>query len=258
MLNSELIKNDLIVKWRKDKTEALLFGTRRRLNMLHGKLALKFGLFEINSTNKYKYLGSVIDKSLALSEKFNCSCKKASSRLCSLNALRLNLDDKSSTLIDTTIVTPLLMFNSIINLNLTVAQINQQTSLDNWAKRLRNNLKITSLHDSIRKHTCKIVKKVITGNIYSNLKGYFEVSNHSKQTRKADFLLKVPRIKLETARSSFSYMGVKFYNNFPLNLCKVESYKEFERQLKLHCFESNTNFWMNESFHDTNDVCVLP
>ena len=99
--------------------------------MLHGKLALKFGLFEINFTNKYKYLGSVIDKSLALSEKFNCSCKKASSRLCSLNALRLNLDDKSSTLIDTTIVTPLLMFNSIINLNLTVAQINQQTSLDN-------------------------------------------------------------------------------------------------------------------------------
>ena len=98
------------------------------------------------------------------------------------------------------------------------------------------------MHDSIRKHACKIVKKVITGDICSNLKGYFEVNNHSKQTRNANFLLKVPRIKLETARSSFCYMGVKFYNNFPLNLCKVESYKEFERQLKLHCFESNTNF----------------
>ena len=68
VLNSELenkfryfIKNDLIVNLKEGKTEALLFGTRRKLNMLHGKLALKFGPFEINSTNSYKYLGLVID-----------------------------------------------------------------------------------------------------------------------------------------------------------------------------------------------------
>ena len=84
VLNSELenifryfIRNDLIVNLRTGKTEALLFGTRRKLNMIHGKLALKFGPFEIHSTNSYKYLGSVIDKS----ENFNRSYKKASSRL---------------------------------------------------------------------------------------------------------------------------------------------------------------------------------
>ena len=143
VLNSELenifryfIKNDLIVNLRKGKTEALLFGTRRRLNMLHGKLALKFGPFEINSTNSYKYLGSVIDESLTLSENFNRNHKKASSRLRLLNALRPNLDDKTSTLIYTTMVTHLLMFNSIINLNLTVTQINRLTSLGNRAKRI--------------------------------------------------------------------------------------------------------------------------
>ena len=45
VLNSELenifryfIKNDLIVNLRKGKTEALLFGTSRTLNMLHSKL----------------------------------------------------------------------------------------------------------------------------------------------------------------------------------------------------------------------------
>ena len=88
VLNSELenifryfIKNHLIVNLRKGKTEALLFSTRRRLNMLHGKLALKFSPFEINSTNNYKYLGSVIDESLILSGNFNHSYKKASSRL---------------------------------------------------------------------------------------------------------------------------------------------------------------------------------
>ena len=197
--------------------------------MLHGKLALKFGPFEINSTNSYKYLGSVIDESLTLSENFNRSYKKASSRLRLLNALRPNLDDKTSNLIYTTMVTPLLIFNSIINLNLTVTQINRLTSLDSRAKRITNNTKITPLRDSVCTHACKIVKKVITGDICSNLKGYFEVNNHSKQTRNANFLLKVPRIKLETVRSTFYYMGVKFYNDLPLNLRKVESYKEFER-----------------------------
>ena len=114
------------------------------------------------------------------------------------------------------------------------------------------------MHDSICKHACKIVKKVTTGDICSNLKDYFELNNHSKQTRNANFLLKVPRIKLETARSSFYYMDVKFYKDFPSNFRKVESYKEFERQLKLHCLESKANSWMNEPFYYTNDVRVMP
>ena len=92
----------MIVNLRKGKTEALLFGTRRRLNMLHGKLALKCGPFEINSTNSYKYLGSVINESITLSENFN-------RRIRLLNALRPNLDDKTSTLIYTAMVRPVLM-----------------------------------------------------------------------------------------------------------------------------------------------------
>ena len=122
-----------------------------------------------------------------------------------LRKKRPNLDVKTSTLIYTTMVTPLLMFNRIINLIFTVTQINWLTSLDNWVKRITNKIKITPLHDS-----CKIVKKVIADDIRSNLKGYFEVKNHSKPTRGANFRLKVPRIKLETARSSFYYMGANF------------------------------------------------
>ena len=109
-------------------------------------------------------------------------------------------------------VTPLLMFNSIINLNLTAIQINRLTSLDNRAKRIISNIKITPFHDSIREHAYKTVKKVITDDTCSNLKGYFEVSNHSKETRNANSLLKVPRIKLETVRISYYYMG--FTTNF--------------------------------------------
>ena len=56
----------LVYGWAKLENMFLLFGTRRRVNMLHGKLALKFGPFEINSTDNYKYLESVINQSLNL------------------------------------------------------------------------------------------------------------------------------------------------------------------------------------------------
>ena len=70
VLNSELenifrylIKNDLIVNLHKGKAW-------RRPNMLHGKLALKFGPFKINSTNNYEHLGSVIDEKSYFKWKF--------------------------------------------------------------------------------------------------------------------------------------------------------------------------------------------
>ena len=57
VLNSELenifkcfVKIDLMVNLTKGKTEAMLFGTRSRLNLLHAK----FGPFEVNSTSTYK------------------------------------------------------------------------------------------------------------------------------------------------------------------------------------------------------------
>ena len=116
-------KNDLIVNIRKGKQKHCYSAPEEVLNMLYGKLALKFGPFEINSNDNYKHLGSVIDESLTLSKNFNHSYKKASSRPRLLNALRPNVDDKTNTLIYTTMVTPLLMFNSIINLNLTVTML---------------------------------------------------------------------------------------------------------------------------------------
>ena len=58
-------------------------------------------------------------------------------------------------------------------------------------------------------------------------------------TRVAERLKTQDRRKLG---NSFYYMGVKFFSDLPLNLRKIESYKEFERQLKLHCLESKANF----------------
>ena len=53
----------------------------------------------INNTNNYKYLASVIDSKLHLTEKFNKQYRKASGRLRLLNALRPQIDDQTATTI---------------------------------------------------------------------------------------------------------------------------------------------------------------
>ena len=41
-----------------------------------------------------------------------------------------------------------------------------------------------------------------------------------RELEKNGLVLKVPKIKLETSRSSFDFGGVKIFNNLPLNLRK--------------------------------------
>jgi len=66
--------------------------------------------------------------------------------------------------------------------------------------------------------------------------GYFEKNVHSKKTRNASNLLKLPKIKLEVARGSFFYMGAKLYNELPLDTRKSCSFNDFKRKIKSNIF----------------------
>ena len=63
---------------------------------------------------------------------------------------------------------------------------------------------------------------------------FFTLQEHERQTRNNNYTLKLPRIKTEYARKSFMFMGTKVYNELPLELRKIENYKEFENQFKEH------------------------
>ena len=85
-----------------------------------------------------------------------------------------------------------------------------------------------------RLRACKLVRKCLERETCEQLQNYFTLQEHERQTRNNNYTLKLPRIKTEYARKSFMLMGAKVYNELPLELRKIENYKEFENQLKEH------------------------
>ena len=226
--------NDLVLNTNKGKTEVMLFGTQRRLSK-HSDLDLYLGFSKINNTNTYKYLGTTLDKSLSLKNNFEKIYKKISSRLRLMSSFRANIDQKSAQLTYNVMISPLFTFNCIVHLNFTNTQIKKITSLDERAHRLiygTENIPISSLRNSSLRHACGLVRKCLDKNICSNFHNYFHLNDHQLNTRNSRYMLKIPKIKLETARSSFYFMGAVIYNKLPLNIRKIEDYNEFQKNLK--------------------------
>jgi len=221
-----------VINLKKGKTETILFGTTPKLKKAEN-LKLTYNGVGINVTTEYKYLGSIVDSKLSLNKNFNSVYKKASARLRLLSALRFQMDDLTTSRVYDTMVTPLITFNSIINLNLNLTQQSKLTSLDNRARAITNNAQLPSVRSKILRNACCIVRKSLDGNICSNFVNYFGKLNHTKSTRNNGNLLKLPRIKLELARNGFFYMGASIYNNLPLDVRQESSYMNFKKKLKV-------------------------
>ena len=68
-------ENKLILNAKKGKIEVMLFGTSKRLSKLTVNLNICYSRESLNQTNRYKYLGTLLDSSL--NDNFNVSYKKA-------------------------------------------------------------------------------------------------------------------------------------------------------------------------------------
>ena len=169
---------------------------------------------------------------MSLNDNFNRVYKKASARIRLLSSLRTNLDSKTASLVYKTMITPLILFNSIIKLNFTQTQLNKLTSLDNRAKFITKDCNIPSTINLVKRNACNIVHKSIYGLAYWNFHNYFEKLNHGKNTRNNKSLLRLPKIKLEVGRSSFSYMGARLFNDLPLNIRKLDTHQQFKREIR--------------------------
>ena len=234
-INSYFIENDLVINLKKGKTESMLFGTAPKLKAIPDDMHLKYEFTEINKTTNYKYLGSVIDPKLSLNENFDRSCKKASSRLRLLKALRTNIDNNTAATIYNVMITPLIMFNSTIKLNFSNTQLNRLSSLDNRATQI-SKIAIPSTRDLIVRNACKMVYKCIQKESCYNLHNYFQILSHEKFTRNNAYIVQLPKVKLETAKSGFYFMGAKLYNSLPLDIRKSNSFYEFNTKIKGHTF----------------------
>ena len=81
-------ENELIINLKKGKTEAMLFGTTKRISLQNRQLQINYRNTPINNTERYTYLGYILDKNLTMQENFDKAYKKSCNRLKLLSKLR--------------------------------------------------------------------------------------------------------------------------------------------------------------------------
>ena len=217
---------------RKEKTEVMLFGTSKRLSKLTVNLNICYGGETLNQTNRYKYLGTLLDPSLSLNDNFNVTYKKASSRLRLLEVLKENLTDKARKCVYQSMVVPLLTYNCIANLNLNRTQLGRLCSLDRRVSQILGE-PMTPIFNLIKKHAVLRVEKCLSVGVCSSFRNYFQKLEHKVSTRNNGKLLKILKVKLEFARSGFFFMGVRIFNSLPMEVC-ASLVDDFRKKLKTH------------------------
>lgn len=232
---SYLQTNELIINLKKGKTEGMLVGTSKRLaNDSLSELELHFRHEKINCTTEYKYLGTEIDQNLNLNKNFDQKVKKASVKLHLLKRLMSFLTQDAAITVYKSYILPILKYNCLIQLNLTRTQKDKLATLVSRAENIIQQ-DIPSIEQDFYRHSVKMVQKCLHGDVCSNLTNYFQMNNHLKVTRNRDLLIRIPKVKLETAKSGFFFMGAKLYNTLPREI--RQSGDDFFKKLETFEFE---------------------
>jgi hypothetical protein len=222
--------NELIINLKKGKTEAMLFGTSKRLT--NKNLDIFYNEVKIIFVTSYKYLGNIIDNTLTFDLNFNSSYKKASGRLRLLEKLRPSLTLEAAIKVYLSMIIPLLTYSGTVHLNYTKTQLQKLSSIENRARKIiLKDGNLPNILNQIKKEACAYVRKCIDGDVCQNYKSYFELITHTNNTRNNNISLRVPNVKLAFAKKSFYCTGATLYNDLPLNIRKTKDYSAYYKKL---------------------------
>ena len=227
--------NNLILNLNKGKTEAMMFGTSKSLSK-YPPMTIKYRHNNIEVTKTYKYLGVKIDSTLNLNTQFESSYKRACGRLHLLTRIRPLINAEAAKCIYQMMIVPVMTYCGITSLKRTQYQEQRLASLHARALIIvsKNELNLRSIKNVINIRTCTVVRKCLDGDTCEDMRNYFYVLNKSSMTRNGRFILLLPKISLEYARSSFVFMGSSIYNALPLEIRKEKDFKKYLKLLKLH------------------------
>ena len=204
-------RNDLIINLKKGKTESILFGTSKRLSKNLKSLKLFYNSFEIISTTSYKYLGVILDSNLSLNDDFSSKYKKASTRLGLLQRMRPMLTVKAAVFIYQSMIIPIITYCGILNLNISNSQNGKLDSLQTRASCIidaDSHLSLPSILGMIHKRSCILVRQCLDGDICYNFNSYFNLQNHSRNTRNNGLNVVLP-VKLKYRQNVCFFYGCK-------------------------------------------------
>lgn len=227
---SYLLNNELVINLKKGKTEAMIFGTAKRLTKCGKDLSLQYNGEEIQNTESYKYLGTILDSSLSMSTNFDKMYKKTMSKLRMLFSLRNYLDKTTMNKIFRGMILPCVTFNCTVNLNLSQTQLQKLQSIDKLATKLTGTNQ-TPVANEIKKRSILLVRKCLENKVCENFNGYFNMISHDRGTRNNGCMLKIPSTKLQYAKTGFFCMGAKHYNELPIEIRKTENFNDFKKKV---------------------------
>lgn len=236
MLHSYFRKNELVLNLKHGKTESILFGTANKLaKQQKDSITITMDGIPVHHVEFYTYLGSQLDSKLTLQNNFEKSYKKATGRLNLLEKLRCYLNTEAAYKIFEMVIVPIIMYSTMISLNLTNTQRNKLISLKSRAERIiGGGVKVKTFENRMKTKACIFVRQCLDGDCCRNFENYFEINNHTKRTRNNGKLVKIPSVKLEFGKKAFKFQGAKIFNELPLSIRDITSVVEFQRKLSSH------------------------
>ena len=224
-------ENELIMNLKKGKTEAMLFGTSKRLNLVDGRqLNIKVNRNCINCTTSYKYLGVALDPSLNFESHFNSIYKKAAGRVNLPRRIRNSIDSATAEKTYRAMIMPVFTYCGSIILGWSNSRVNQIRKIEQRSRNIikskanpSTDLRIPSIECVIKKKMCTFVFDCLQDNVCDPFKSYFERNKYGQNTRNNNLAVKVPRMKTEFGRKSFCVTAVNVYNKVPILAIQLDS-----------------------------------
>lgn len=228
-LSNWFYMNNLIVNFKKGKTEYMIFGTARKLKNLDPVKVETKGI-TLNRTTTYKYLGVTLDQSLNYIDHLDAMYKKASARLSLLTKVRQYMSPFVAESVFKATVSPIMFYCS----NLFVYKDHQRLQhLQDRANCIvygRKSYPWRSVKNEMKLRCAVDVFKCLNGLNPENFREYFTRLHHCKITRGNNSLIILPKVRTESGRRSFKYQGAYIYNNLSKSVRDETSLVRFK-----HC-----------------------
>ena len=133
-------------------------------------------------------------------------------------------------------IVPMIIYSSTLRIPYTYTQYNKLESLSRGASSIiKCNDNLPSINTLVNRDICLLVKKCLLKDLSSGTFGnYLILQKHNKNTRNNNHSIRLPRVKLELVRQSFSFYGGKLYNELPIGIRKLDTISELKVVLRGH------------------------
>ena len=160
---------------------------------------------------------------MTLNENFNRTYKVAGTRLQLLGKMKSFTTVKARYAIYTSMIICLLTYSCPIKSTFTKTQPDSFSSIDQRAKAmLPSKSQPTSIHNYLKRECVNMIKKCLNKEFASDIfDNYFEMIDHSMNTRNNKHCIRLPPVKLEVARRGFYSTGGLFTIAYQLILGKL-------------------------------------